>query len=164
MAFVVEDGTGLANANSYASAATADAYFSDRGVSSWTGSSTIKEQALVRATDYIERMFGSRFIGYPFVDTQALSFPRVIAYETEMPVAVVRACCEYALRALSAKLMPDPKQDASGFPIRLKKTVVGPIETSLEFLSSSPDIQRDYPDGDLLLKPYLLDNGRVVRM
>ena len=43
MALVVEDGTGLATANSYATVATADAYHALRGNSTWVGISTEKE-------------------------------------------------------------------------------------------------------------------------
>jgi hypothetical protein len=44
---VVEDGTGLANANSYASEATLDTYTDDRGITLASGDA---EAALVRAT------------------------------------------------------------------------------------------------------------------
>ena len=40
---IVEDGTGLVDANSYASVAEADAYFSARGVTDWKNSDTAKE-------------------------------------------------------------------------------------------------------------------------
>jgi hypothetical protein len=43
MAFVVEDGTGLANATSYLSVADADAYHSDLGHADWVGLSTETE-------------------------------------------------------------------------------------------------------------------------
>ena len=73
MAFVVEDGTGLENANSFCSVAFADSYFSDRGIAAWTGSNTVKEQALVRATDYISNRF--TFRRDPYSEEQALPFP-----------------------------------------------------------------------------------------
>lgn len=37
MAFVVEDGSGIANANAYITVAYADEYFSDRGNADWAG-------------------------------------------------------------------------------------------------------------------------------
>ena len=49
---VVEDGTGLSNADSFVSVAYADTYFSTRGVSAWA-SLTNKEALLIKATDYI---------------------------------------------------------------------------------------------------------------
>ena len=54
MALIVEDGSGLSGANSYASTAQADTYASDRGLTAWTGDTATKEAALIRATDYLE--------------------------------------------------------------------------------------------------------------
>lgn len=83
MTLVVEDGNGLPTANSYADVAFADAYFSTRGVAAWTGSNSLKEAALIRATDYIDVVWGPKFLGtkaftYPDDPTtdQALEFPR----------------------------------------------------------------------------------------
>lgn len=160
MTFTVEDGTGLLDANSYASVATANDYFSDRGVSSWTGADEHKQQALVRATDYIDKMFGKRFIDVPLTDTQALAFPR---YNIGLPVCVVRACCEYALRELSSPLAPDPVYDNSGFKLKLKKTVIGPIETTKEFAGTSPSAPLSYPSADKLLDPVLTSANTVMR-
>ena len=47
MAIVTEDGTGKSDAQSYLSLADADAYFTARGVSAWTGSNAVKEAALI---------------------------------------------------------------------------------------------------------------------
>lgn len=160
MTFTVEDGTGLPDANSYASVATADGYFSDRGVSSWTGSDANKAEALVRATDYIDKMFGKRFLDVPLTDTQALAFPR---YTLGLPVCVVRACCEYALRALKVTLDPDPVYDASGFKLKLKRTKIGPIETQKEFVGSEPNEPLSYPSADRLLDPVLRPANTVTR-
>lgn len=79
MAFVVEDGTGLANANSGASVAEADEYFTDRGITDWTGTNDVKQAALIRATDYIEMRWAGRWrYTMEFPDTpQALAFPRL---------------------------------------------------------------------------------------
>ena len=50
MAFIVEDGTGVEDANSYTSVAFADAYFADRNNTTWSGASVAdKEFALVKA-------------------------------------------------------------------------------------------------------------------
>ena len=54
MAFVTEDGTGLAEANSYVSVAEADAYHADRGNAAWIGEDSAKQSALIKATDYLE--------------------------------------------------------------------------------------------------------------
>ena len=46
---------------SYGDVTGADAYHSARGNSAWTGSSTIKGQALTRAQDYIRTSYVARF-------------------------------------------------------------------------------------------------------
>jgi DnaT-like ssDNA binding protein len=83
--FVVEDGNGLPDANAYVSLDYANDYFASRGVAAWASvADSDKQTAIVRATDYIETVFGPKFTGSkafvscppdPTVD-QALSFPR----------------------------------------------------------------------------------------
>ena len=51
MALIVEDGTGLPNANSYVSVATADAYFAMSGQTAWTCPDTAKEIVRLTLTD-----------------------------------------------------------------------------------------------------------------
>ena len=57
MSFVLEDGSGVIDSNSYADVAFADAYFSDRKVVAWTGITSSKQAALISATDYIETYY-----------------------------------------------------------------------------------------------------------
>ena len=107
MAFVVETGAGLANANSLASVAAADAYVADRGITGWTAlTNQVKEQALIRATDFLEATYRSAWRGFRNTETQALSWPRYDLYvdmflvdSNIVPAAVVRATIEMALRA-----------------------------------------------------------------
>lgn len=67
---VQEDGTGLANANSYATEAELSTYATDRGVTI-SGTAAV---LLIQAMDYIEQM---DFIGSKYSSTQALVWPRV---------------------------------------------------------------------------------------
>ena len=85
MAFTVEDGNGLPDANAYVDVAFADEYFADRGNTDWAAATDPNKQvAIVKATDYIDKAFGPRFLGqkafvsYPADETvdQALEFPR----------------------------------------------------------------------------------------
>lgn len=76
MAFTVEDGTGVAGANSYSSVADADTFHSDRGNTLWTGSQSVKEQALVKATDYLEQKYREVWKGVRNNPDQALEWPR----------------------------------------------------------------------------------------
>lgn len=80
MALIVEDGTAVANAESYASVAFADAYWPLQGGNSdWEGASTAdKEAALRRATTYIETHFD--FYENSLATTQALTYPIKLVY------------------------------------------------------------------------------------
>ena len=170
MAFVVEDGTAKADANSYVTIADADSYFADRGNTAWTGADAVKQAALVKATDYIEGRFGQRFIGSKKTTTQALSWPRTGAEDfadTIIPVGLRRACMEYAVRALSAELAPDLKVDASGLTVVATKKKVGPIETDYAVpqtgLGSTPMLFRPYPAADMLLRGLVYSASQVIR-
>jgi hypothetical protein len=159
MAFTLEDGTGLEDANAYISVAFADSYFADRGITEWTGTDTVKEQAIIRATDYIETRWGQSFLGEPeFPDTpQALSFPRL---DIGIPMALRRATAEYALRALATSLMPDPTVNPIGV-VSGTREKVGPLETEVSYsgLLTNPTL-RAYPAADRLLAPLLIGRGR----
>lgn len=170
MAFVVEDGTAKADANSYVAIAEADGYFADRGITAWTGADAAKQAALVKATDYIEGRFSQRFIGSKKTTAQALSWPREGAgdfADTVVPVGLRRACCEYAVRALSAALAPDLKVDASGLTVVATKKKIGPIETDYAVpqtgLGSTPMLFRPYPAADMLLRGLVYSASQVIR-
>lgn len=162
MAFVVEDGTGLADANSYASAAEADAYFLDRGNAAWTGANAVKESALIQATDYIETRFWGKFVGSQLTETQALSWPRT-GFD-EIPAGIKRACMEYAVRALSAPLAPDPAVPDSGITMATtRQEVVGAVVVEFEPVGSTPMKHRPYPAADALLRRFLVAQPLVIR-
>lgn len=168
MAFIVEDGTGVAGANAYIPVAYADEYFADRGETTWTGSDTVKQQAIIKATDYIETRWGDSFKGQPeFLDPrQPLSFPRAGLYDRAgqpvegIPDNLKRATAEYALRALSAALMPDPTVNATGVVTGTREKV-GPIETETSYSGFMQNGRlRAYPAADRLLAQYVAGGGR----
>jgi len=95
---IVEDGTIVANANSYVSAADLGTYASNRGVTI-TGT---EEDLLIEAMDYIESL---EFIGLQLTENQALAWPRsgavkkkIYWYDTnEIPQLLIDGLCEVAL-------------------------------------------------------------------
>lgn len=107
---VVEDGTGLTDANSYVSVVFADDYFTARGVSEWAalGTDEKKEQFLIKATDYIDSIF--EWNGKREFDHQALRFPRVGLRDYEgaeikgIPTCLKQAVCDAALIANGTEL------------------------------------------------------------
>lgn len=167
MALVVETGSGSATAESYVSVVDADTYHADRGNTAWAALATAaKEQALRKGTDFMIQSYRHRWKGTRVTTTQALDWPRadvqidVGSYSVYsnfianniVPVEVMRACAEYALRASTAPLMADLTQAKAS-------VTVGPISTSYD--TSSPQTTR-YKALDAMLAPYMLRGSNVV--
>lgn len=173
MTLVVEDGTGLATANGYVTVAFVDTHFADRGIAAWTGSTTDKESAIVRATDYVDKRFGMKFRGFRESKSQALEWPRLSALDNddylfsdvdEIPRQLQKGVAEYAIIALNLVLLPlpalpfsdrDPVTGAvtsgvSGQVFR-KREVVGPIEDETWYENTIKSL--------LTLKPALGSSG-----
>ena len=124
MSLIVEDGTGLATAESYCSTAFADTYHINRGNGTWaTITPAQKEEALRRATDYMQQVYHGRWLGYRKTATQALDWPRLLvknddayAYSSyyldtnSVPVIVQNALAELAWKAAQGELAPDLSQ------------------------------------------------------
>lgn len=163
MAFVPEDGSGLSTANGYVAVVFVDAHHTERGNAGWTGIDSLKEQAIVRATDYIDQRFGQKFRGFRRTKGQALEWPRLDAFDDDdfayssvdvIPRQLQKACAEYALRAMDIiQLAPDPQlpfstrdvtaegstqlSSAEVGEVGRKKKKVGPIEVETEYRAVS---------------------------
>lgn len=146
MALVLEDGTGLTNAESYVDVDYVDAYFLKRGITEWAGL-TNREQLIIRAMDYIENNY--TYQGTKLLSTQSLQFPRLINGETVYPIALKNAVCELALKANSGDLL----QDTGKITIREK---VGALE--VEYDSNQDDLT-SYNYVNKLLAPYLVSTS-----
>lgn len=86
MALIVEDGTGLANAESFVSVAAADARvaaFAPLAVATaWAALATpAKENRLRQATEFVASTFYGQWKGRPKGSAQALPWPRQEAYD-----------------------------------------------------------------------------------
>ena len=110
MTFIVEDNTGLIDANSFVSIEYADSYFGDRGNIDWGGVSTFdaKRSLLIIATDYIETVYAQAFTGKRYSEGQALSFPRYVdGKKCDVPDRLKKAVCELAVKAIEEPLLED---------------------------------------------------------
>lgn len=186
MAFLPEDGTGVANANSYVDVAFVDAYAADRGFTAWTGADAVKEEALIRATDHIERIHGGAYRGFKRTVDQGLEWPRTDAFDNNefvllnIPKQLQQATSEYAIRALLyGVLTPDPPPlyprqgltdgevlPAAGDPsgtISLARDKVGPIETERRFDTKRAGELASYPAADNMLLPILEPRTNTIR-
>lgn len=165
MSLIVEDGSGVAGAESYISVAAADTYFNNVGSDAWAGlSTTEKEQALRKATLYISGEFRDRWAGVRVSATQALDWPRYLVPvrdapggtryptfypNTTVPLGVQYACAEAAVRASAGDLAPDLTRGV------LTETV-GTL--SVEYDPNSPELPR-YHAIERMLTPYLKFSG-----
>jgi hypothetical protein len=183
MPFVVEDGTGIANANAYTAVAFVDTFHADRANVTWTALSDndLKQSAIVRATDYLDirwTYIGDRKKAF---ELQSLAWPRIGAYinvdnkqllANQVPLVVQNACAEYALLAVSlaetagtlGDLAPPLTVDESGGKIIGRREKVGPIEEEFKFSGSFGLITlRPYPAADNWLKDVVLHGRKTVR-
>jgi len=168
MALIVEDGTALADAESYISVADATAYHAARGNSAWAAlaSDTVREQALRKAADYLGETYRDRWTGYRVTTTQALDWPRYgaprrdlpsdgyhVQYASDViPAEVVRACAELAIRAAAGDLTEDEEQ-------RIAAVSAGSVSVTFQ-AGSSP--RKKFPAVDGLLRPLLKANGGIA--
>lgn len=143
MALIVEDGSGLANAESYLSVVDATAHHLKMGSKeAWgaVGNEATKEALLRQGANYLRDRYLGQWLGEATVSAQRLDWPRAGATSRTgasiasnvVPEEVKAACAELALKAASTSLMPDATQT-------VKREKVGPIEVEYnEFSPSSP--------------------------
>jgi len=165
MSFVVEDGSGLANANSYASVAEADTYHSNHGnPSAWTNATTAEKEASLRlATQALDVDNASRWRGRRAFESQGLDWPRVgvvdedefIVSTTVVPREVKDATAYLALASINGDtLIPDETEA----PVESELVKVGSITIDTEFAGSNPSRKR-YPLARKLLRPFVDVSG-----
>jgi hypothetical protein len=157
MALIVEDGSAVPGAESYASINAADSRNVLRGVADWAELATEKkEQALRTATDFMLTNYRTRWAGRRRTREQALCWPRYDVVvdlwpvpSDIVPVDVVNACIDLAVRSGNGeKLMPDLDIGSNV----LKKTKVGPIED--EFFQNTTDARERFVAVDASLAVY----------
>lgn len=146
--FIVEDGTGLGNATSYASIAQLDAYHAAFLNTDWAAASQeAKEKAAMEATRYLDWRYvfrGEQVRDNTYGNGQALAWPRA-GYPWPLQ-AITSATAELALRALAGPLVTDESE-------RTQKSVkVGPIAVSFERGKK----QQRYSVVDTIVKPFVL--------
>lgn len=149
MTLTVEDGTGKIDANSYASIAEIDAYFSEHlYATSWDAATTPqKEAAAIMATRWLT--VAIKWDGYRISSTlQALSWPRNDAWTLDykyiasdvVPTEVKNAQAELSQGFLESNVVADP--DDYG----IKKIKVDTIEVEFDKLDRKPFIMKSVID------------------
>jgi hypothetical protein len=181
MAFVVEDGSGDADATAYIAVAEFKSHHDDRGRSYVDHDDADIMTAIVKATDYVDKRFGSRFKGIRRQKDQGLEWPRLSAFDNDgflmsgvdvIPRNLKKAIAEYALivlRLLDNELLPIPARPfatideetgevsggVSGQVIRNREKV-GPLEIDQWF----SDMARN-SSGAVAIKSSLVDDLHI---
>jgi len=168
--FAVEDGTGLSTANSYLSVANADTYHANYTRSSdWSSATeTIKQNALIVATQYIDAAYQGRWRGCKASASQALAWPRYsvedddgyVLDSSSLPQKLKDACAELALRVVLGDdllgVVTQPGEIAS------ESVTVGPISQSKTYVGGKPHGYQ-YPRVDAMMRGLIEAGGRVIR-
>lgn len=167
MAFLVQNDAGTVDgANAYVSASECRTYHLDRGTTI-SQSDPVLEQAIVKATDYMDHRF--RFRGDKLRVEQRTAWPRTIPedddqhFRSGIPIEVKEACCEYTLIALTAELNPAPSRDATGRPVQSKSEQVGPVAESTAFVGGAVFQLPKYPKADQKLRGLVESGGVIAR-
>lgn len=188
MAFLVEDGSGVADANAYISVAYGDTHHGDRGNTAWNDFTDPDKQAgIIRASEYIDKRFGKRFVGLRKTKGQGLEWPRIDAFDLDgyllsgvddLPRNLEKACAEYALRALICgvlapdPILPVPKQDLTDSTgtrdtdvitgeVSRKKDQVGPLVEERWYETRSQAIARSLGAGARSIQSSLLNDFNI---
>ncbi len=168
--FVIEDGTCVANANSYVDLATAVQYQTDRNRTAWLSLTEDEQKAsLIRATQYVDALYNWK--GRRKFESQCLSFPRVEIINSDgfevngIPSALKKAVLEASFYGYKAELFT-VRTDEAGALKRDKKKVDGAVEVEQEYFSASEtfnDYISKYAALDFILKGlYIPKNKKSV--
>lgn len=167
MTIVLEDGTGVSSANSYATEEEFASYMEERGLD--IADEDLIQTALIEGALYIDLRWGRRFKGAPIADTQGLEFPRKGLRNRYgkliegLPMDIKNAAILYAKEWMESTLYPTPPSGNSK-DIKKKKTVVGPITTELEYQgSATASTYLSFPLADRLCKKYTNPIGGTAR-
>ena len=129
---IVEDGSIVANSNSYTSISGVDTYALDYAYSDWTAATeTVKKQSLFKGMRYIESL---SFKGVKQTEDQTLEFPRSDLYDRNdylmdedfIPSGLINATYEAAIASLpttTVELQPSKNSD----DYRTKLNIAGAI-------------------------------------
>ena len=150
---IVEDGTNVANADSYESVANADIYFVDRNNATWKDTDYFDKEASLRyATQYIDGYY--KWLGVRTNTDQVLEWPRTLEggadndgktiSSTTIPLKLKHSLFELAIENLSERLAISA--DRAGMIKR--ERIEGAIE--VEYQSGAP-ANKSYPLIDMML-------------
>lgn len=159
MALIVEDGSIVANANTFATVAECRAFAADRGLSLPVVDSDV-EKLLVKAGDFLIQL-EEKFQGQRQDPSQALPFPRdsLLMFGEDfagtIPAILKQGQCRLAYDASQADLQ------ATGSGRVVKKKTVGPLSTEYDDSASNPQVN---PTAALAILQPLFKRGSTLAL
>tara|TARA_R100001530_G_scaffold131664_1_gene103489 strand:+ start:594 stop:1088 length:495 start_codon:yes stop_codon:yes gene_type:complete len=158
MPLIIEDGTIVEDANSFATVAECRAFVADRGLTLPTEDAEV-EVLLVKANDYLNSL-EERFNGYRYDEDQEMTFPRDDIslhgkdISNTIPKIVKRAQCQLAVDAQTAALL------AAGTGKEVIEKKVGPLST--KFAPNGATAPQYRPTAALaILEPLFKPHGGI---
>lgn len=171
MSLTAQDSTGrVSGANAYITVAEFKAYHDARAQSYAPATDPDIAAAIIRATDYLDTRF--RYVGRKLTGRdQTTEWPRLGAWDRDryivngIPTQVKDATAEYALRALTAVLAPDPTAAASGAQVESYTKTVDVISESYTFANGGNFVMPRYPAADqkLIRTGLVRPSGEIIR-
>jgi len=168
MALIVEDGTKVAGANSYISAADATTYHATYGNTDWPTDVPTQEQALIIATQACDALWGAQYESFRLQGTQNLLWPRYQYYDrylqlrpqTQIPTELKNAVCEMALLYCNGTdLFPQEFKEAN---LISESTKIGDIQINNTYLK--PTNYTIFRKVELLMYPILRNKRGPVNL
>jgi hypothetical protein len=144
--------TATGTENSYCTLAQADSYHDAMGHPAAWFDATVeaKQEALRRASQFLDLKFGTLWMGVRATATQLLDWPRTGAVDRDgraivgVPVRIVQATCEMALRHVQSPSTAFLQDVAAGSgTVTSDSVTIGPLSTSKSY-SSTPSLQTEY--------------------
>lgn len=168
---IVEDGSGIINANAYIDVQFAKDYHEALGNAEFDVDEDLQEIAIIRATQALDLYYGPKYASYKITKEQGLAWPRrsfigrdaIPVLANEIPIALKKATAELALQVVNGI---DINETVPEGTIVEEKVKVDVIETSVKYQGSKPtETRTGFDKIDHLLYPILLANeSRNVRI
>ena len=157
MAFVIEDGTGITDANAFVSVAELEEFMTDRGEDIYAYPlASEKQTAIIKASqDYIDTFF--KFAGTALTTTQGMQIP---TDEVGLVSDIKRACCMSAILSLKGRLFVDPESVQSQMVIE-EESKVGSLSDKTVYSDDGGSYTTKYPTTaiDTILNKYTNSGG-----
>lgn len=160
MAFIVQTPDApLSTANAYIAVQTFKDYHDDRAGDYSSFNETEIEEAIVRATDYIDSRW--TFAGVRDNADQSTECPRsgvkdpnTGLYLNSYPPELEEACAEYTMSALAGTLYASPNVDSTGMKVKSVRKKVAVLEKETEYFQggSGTSAWTAYPVADGKMK------------